>query len=48
LSIMDVCRLSIDEALRFYEGLELDAFGKKIATDVVREIRESRNILRCQ
>ncbi|MEE2947170.1 MAG: excinuclease ABC subunit UvrA [Verrucomicrobiota bacterium] len=38
LSIMDVCQLSIDEALRFFDGLELDELGKKIAADVVHEI----------
>ena len=38
LSIMDVCRMSIDNALIFFEGLKLDSFGKKIATDVINEI----------
>ena len=38
LSIMDVCRMSIDNALIFFEGLKLDSFGKKIATDVIIEI----------
>ena len=38
LSIMDACRLSIDNALMFFEGLQLDSMGKKIATDVIAEI----------
>ena len=38
LSIMDVCQLSIDEALRFFDGLELNEFGQKIAAEVVSEI----------
>ena len=38
LSIMDACRLSIDNALMFFEGLQLDSLGKKIATDVITEI----------
>ena len=46
LSIMDVCRLSIDEALPFFEALELDELGKKIATDVVREITSRLGFLR--
>ncbi|GIT78066.1 MAG: hypothetical protein Ct9H300mP32_4480 [Verrucomicrobiota bacterium] len=46
LSIMDVCQLSIDEALQFFEALELDELGKKIATDVVREITSRLGFLR--
>ena len=46
LSIMDVCRLSIDEALPFFEALELDELGKKIATDVVLEITSRLGFLR--
>ena len=38
LSIMDVCRMSIDNALMFFEGLQLDSLGKKIATDIIAEI----------
>ena len=38
LSIMDVCRLSIDEALVFFGGLQLDELGEKIAADVIGEI----------
>ncbi|MEC9331111.1 MAG: excinuclease ABC subunit UvrA [Verrucomicrobiota bacterium] len=38
LSIMDVCRMSIDNALIFFERLQLDSLGKKIATDVINEI----------
>jgi len=38
LSIMNVCQLSIDDALRFFDGLELDELGQKIAADVVHEI----------
>ena len=38
LSIMDACRLSIDEALVFFGGLQLDELGEKIAADVIGEI----------
>ena len=38
LSIMDVCRLSIDEALMFFQKLQLDSLGEKIASDVIIEI----------
>ncbi len=38
LSIMDVCRLSIDESLMFFQKLQLDSLGEKIASDVIIEI----------
>ena len=38
-SIMDVCALSIDEACRFFDSLRLTDFERKVAGDVVREIR---------
>ena len=38
LSIMDVCDMSIDNALLFFQGLKLDSLGKKIAADMIIEI----------
>ncbi|MEC7882197.1 MAG: excinuclease ABC subunit UvrA, partial [Verrucomicrobiota bacterium] len=38
LSIMDVCHLSIDESLMFFQELQLDSLGEKIASDVIIEI----------
>ena len=38
LSIMDVCDMSIDNALLFFQGLKLDSLGKKIADDMIIEI----------
>lgn len=39
LSIMDLCRLSVEEADRFLEGLPLSAHQQQIAGEVVRELR---------
>ncbi len=35
---MDVCHLSIDESLMFFQKLQLDSLGEKIASDVIIEI----------
>ncbi|HVR35892.1 MAG TPA: excinuclease ABC subunit UvrA [Methylomirabilota bacterium] len=45
LSIMDVCALSIEEALRLFEGLQLTDFQRRIAGDVVKEIRSRLGFL---
>src|SRR5438270_8237312 len=37
-SIMDICQLSIDEALNWFKGLKLDAKEAKIATQILKEI----------
>jgi excinuclease ABC subunit A len=37
-SIMDVCQLSIDEALQWFDGLHLDAKEAKIAQLILKEI----------
>lgn len=37
-SIMDVCQLSIDDALKWFKGLKLDAKETKIATMILKEI----------
>ncbi|MFM1767880.1 MAG: excinuclease subunit UvrA [Verrucomicrobiota bacterium] len=39
LSIMDVCGLSVDEAQRFFGGLQLSEFQARIATEPLKEIR---------
>ena len=39
MNIHEVTRMSIDEALRFFEGLELDGEGSQIAEQILREIR---------
>ena len=38
LSIMDICHLTIEQSLEFFEHLTLDDFQYKIAGDLVREI----------
>ncbi len=38
-SIMDICRLSIDDALKWFVGLKLDATQAKIAEMILKEIR---------
>jgi excinuclease ABC subunit A len=45
LSIMDVCALSVAEADRFFETLELSGFQLKVAGDVLREIRSRLRFL---
>ena len=37
-SIMDLCQLSIDDALKFFKGLELNATEQKIAQQIFKEI----------
>jgi excinuclease ABC subunit A len=39
LSIMDVCALSVDDALRFFDELSLTDFQRHIAGDILKEIR---------
>jgi excinuclease ABC subunit A len=46
LSIMDVCRLTIDDADAFFESLDLPEFQTQIAGDVVHEIRSRLGFLR--
>jgi excinuclease ABC subunit A len=46
LSIMEVCALSIDHADDFFEGLKLTDFQKKIAQEVIKEIRSRLKFLR--
>ncbi|MBT5927825.1 MAG: excinuclease ABC subunit UvrA, partial [Verrucomicrobia bacterium] len=38
LSIMDICHLTIEQSLEFFENLTLDDFQYKVAGDLVREI----------
>jgi excinuclease ABC subunit A len=46
LSIMDVCALSIEAADDFFAQLELTEFQRKIAGDVIREIRARLGFLK--
>ncbi len=46
LSIMEVCSLSVDSAEEFFAGLKLSDFQKKIADDLIREIRARLGFLR--
>ncbi|MCP5517860.1 MAG: excinuclease ABC subunit UvrA [Verrucomicrobiales bacterium] len=46
LSIMDVCRLTIDEADRFLAGLRLAERHRKIAAEVMRAVRSRLGFLR--
>ncbi|RME91757.1 MAG: excinuclease ABC subunit UvrA [Verrucomicrobia bacterium] len=46
LSIMDVCALSIENACRFFDGLELTETERRIAGDLVHEIRQRLEFLR--
>ncbi len=39
LSVMDICELSIDEAIKFFDGLKLDAKESQIARQILKEIR---------
>jgi len=45
LSIMDVCELTVENALRFVDTLELDEFQEKIAEEVLKEIRQRLGFL---
>ena len=38
LSVMEVCRLSVSDALRFFDSLELTKLERKIAGEVLKEI----------
>jgi excinuclease ABC subunit A len=46
LSIMDVCGLSIDGADEFFANLKLTDFEKKIATELIKEIRSRLGFLK--
>lgn len=46
LSIMDVCSLSVDRAEEFFATLELTEFQRKIAGEVIKEIRARLGFLR--
>ena len=46
LSIMDVCALSIDDAVRFFAELKLTEFQRAIAGDLIREIQSRLQFLR--
>jgi len=45
-SIMDVCALSVDEADGFFAGLVLTDFQRKIATELIKEIRSRLSFLK--
>jgi len=38
-SLPEVCDLAVSEAVQFFDALDLDATGQKIAADVLKEIR---------
>jgi excinuclease ABC subunit A len=45
LSIMDVCALSIQDGLRFFEAVSLTDFQRKIAGEIIREIHKRLQFL---
>lgn len=45
-SIMDVCMLSIDDALSWFEGLKLDSKQEKIAEMILKEIKSRLKFLK--
>ncbi len=45
-SVVDVCRMSIKRAHRFFEQLELPSQEERIARDILKEIRERLTFLR--
>jgi excinuclease ABC subunit A len=45
-SIMDVCALSVEEADAFFAGLNLTEFQRKIAAELIREIRSRLGFLK--
>ena len=45
-SIMDVCALSVEEADAFFAGLNLTEFQRKIAAELIREIRSRLSFLK--
>ncbi|MCS7338182.1 MAG: excinuclease ABC subunit UvrA [Verrucomicrobiae bacterium] len=46
LSIMDVCRLTVEEADEFFAGLKLSQFQEKVARELIREIRARLGFLK--
>ncbi len=46
LSIMDVCGLSVEKALQFFDTLQLNPSQKRIASDVIREIQTRLRFLK--
>jgi excinuclease ABC subunit A len=46
LSIMDVCNLSVEKADEFFSALELTDFQRKIANEVIKEIRARLGFLK--
>ena len=46
LSIMDVCGLSVEKADEFFAALKLTEFEKKIAAEVIKEIRARLGFLK--
>jgi len=46
LSIMDVCALSVEEALGFFANLKLTEFQQKIAGEILHEIRSRLGFLK--
>ncbi len=46
LSIMDVCALSVDQADDFFASLTLSAFQRKIAGEVIKEVRSRLGFLK--
>ncbi|HOY57095.1 MAG TPA: excinuclease ABC subunit UvrA [Verrucomicrobiota bacterium] len=46
LSIMDVCRLSVEEADRFLRDLKLTEFQQKVAGEIVKELRARLGFLK--
>lgn len=45
LSIMDVCSLSIEKAVQFFDSLKLTDFQRKIAAEIIAEIRSRLRFL---
>src|SRR5580658_2617893 len=46
LSIMDVCNLSVEKADEFFSALDLSDFQRKIANEVIKEIRARLGFLK--
>jgi excinuclease ABC subunit A len=44
-SIMDICELSIDDAVKFFNGMKLNATEEKIAKQIFKEINARLNFL---
>jgi excinuclease ABC subunit A len=45
-SIMDICELSIDDAVTFFKNIKLDATQSQIAVQILKEINARLNFLR--